>query len=1312
MSQRAGYAQFGRAEEAAASSDARRRSQMPTAGEDEGLPTWGGEGPSPARREPARALLAQDALCDGDGGEGEGEGDAQPTVIVDGEHWMEPTGWHEPGAELDDDAGGETMVGTVDNARTTEGRAAHGPPAKRISETRARVVTRPDEGPKRASVAPRRRASAAPPPVTRVATPTAVESGPTDVWKALERRFRATGQWTDLVELYLQQIDVARARPEKARLLRNIGAVMRDGLADAAQSLDAFVEALLLEPTDASAVAAVEGLARQQEGWRGLVETVAAQLDSIDLEDNGKERQIALCEHLVRWTRSELGKRDAAQRFIDRIHALDPSHPAIHRRLASVYREHGQWDSQRDALDRALLSARQDGERTLLHVALGELEEQRFGDIAAAAKHYEQALALDPRAWGALNGLERILRTEERFVDLVQVLEKQVEAAASDEARVNALLRVAEVHELHFVKPQHAAPKLEDALALEPSNMTALLALERCYHATRAWTELVRVIDLRITLEPKLADKIALALQIAEVQDSKLCEPQATLRAYRRVFELDDRNVLALTELSRLSERAEDWTAAAAYRARLADLQPNKEQQARMHVTIGEMLAPAHRDPTRSRMHFERAAALCPTNASAWEALERDARSVGDVDRATVYLEKRIAHTEAPRVKAQLLVELGRLHASLGESTSATGAYIRALEADSLNEAAAVAMFAHYTHSGRWAEAQPLCELLVNCAARDGDVERHFELLRTATRIAIELGNDERALVASLAAYNALPRAGAKEDVILVCHRVRGDAAMIARAAWALDAIEERPVDLSPGSLARLAEVRRAGGDEAAAIALLTRALSIDPEHRGALEGMTELFVARQDWERACAYKLKLAHAVDDANDQFVLLVDTGELWAHQAHNLAMAALAYEEALGIRPRDHWLLHTLMWLYGELECWEKLVEILRAVAEVETDEVRKAKSIYAMAQVMRDKLNDLPRAATLFEESLDLDPKRLDAFERVVRIHTELRDWSELKGSYGRMLRRLKNDDDTDLKHALFFQLGLIFRDRVGDAARALDAFRAAERLKPDVDEVRKIVCELLVVTGRVAEAIGMVRAAVQKRPLEAPLYHELYTLFCREGAFDKAWCALDAVSAIGGAMSPEQARFYADYPPVAIDAIPGTLTGVAWRSHVLHADLDPALTAIFAVVAPVVRRVRLAVAPKGWLESALGERLATSSAASGSTAKAVLRAVKDGADVLGIAPPVLHARKGPPLAASMAKHCMFVSVEACEALTPDALAFVVGKHVAEERPELAARAAFPSVTELTALLQTAIYLAQREPRGHRSTWRAGRSSPT
>ena len=61
---------------------------------------------------------------------------------------------------------------------------------------------------------------------------------------------------------------------------------------------------------------------------------------------------------------------------------------------------------------------------------------------------------------------------------------------------------------------------------------------------------------------------------------------------------------------------------------------------------------------------------------------------------------------------------------------------------------------------------------------------------------------------------------------------------------------------------------------------------------------------------------------------------------------------------------------------------------------------------------------------------------------------------------------------------------------------------------------------------------------------------------------------------------------------------------------------------------------------------------------------------------------------------------MHVSLEACDAMGDDALAFAIGKRLAALRPELLARAVFPSVTELMALLQTAAQLARNEAPGN------------
>src|SRR5262249_53545321 len=117
--------------------------------------------------------------------------------------------------------------------------------------------------------------------------------------------------------------------------------------------------------------------------------------------------------------------------------------------------------------------------------------------------------------------------------------------------------------------------------------------------------------------------------------------------------------------------------------------------------------------------------------------------------------------------------------------------------------------------------------------------------------------------------------------------------------------------------------------------------------------------------------------------------------------------------------------------------------------------------------------DPTRAVTLFDEALDQDPSRLELFERIVRILTEKKDWDGLERNYRRMVMRALGGPDRKLQHALYHQLGLIYRDRLGDTERALAAFRAAVELKPDDELAQTIVRELLALSGRPETALAV-----------------------------------------------------------------------------------------------------------------------------------------------------------------------------------------------------------------------------------------------
>src|SRR4029077_15513716 len=145
-----------------------------------------------------------------------------------------------------------------------------------------------------------------------------------------------------------------------------------------------------------------------------------------------------------------------------------------------------------------------------------------------------------------------------------------------------------------------------------------------------------------------------------------------------------------------------------------------------------------------------------------------------------------------------------------------------------------------------------------------------------------------------------------------------------------------------------------------------------------------------------------LARVTEEPKERQARFLDAADLWEKHAHKPARAVAVLDEAISREPGDVAVLHRLLSLYGTLGEWEKLLEVLATLADLEREPARRAKHYYAIAGVAREKIGDARRAARLYEEVLDLDPTRLDAFERVVRIWTDLRDWRELELAYLRM----------------------------------------------------------------------------------------------------------------------------------------------------------------------------------------------------------------------------------------------------------------------------------------------------------------------
>ena len=1123
-----------------------------------------------------------------------------------------------------------------------------------------------------------------PPPVGRAIVP-AYEVEPDEDEEQLQRE----GSFRALLDLYRLRIADAPTLTTKATLLHKIASVHEYQLGEPELAFSVLVEAFELRPSDDDIVASLDRVACAEGRVGEVVERARKNLHTTDIE-----LKIILLGHLVYWYERVLGRGQEISGFVSEIERLDKSHPVMLRRGAQIAASNGDVKSQRELLVRALDRTSRRDEKVQLHLALASA----YAGTPESIRHYEAAVANDSTSVVALQGLERVGREQGKHGQVEWCLERQAEVAHTPAERIDALLKLADLHETKYLKRERAAEILERVVEREPAHPQALKALERCYRALRDWPRLTEVLRARADNTHDKKQKTELLELAAEVFESKLGDLASAAIVHRDLLVVDPKHRRALGDLARLYEKLGDWGKMSTYKARVAELAPTKRQASQQLVQLGDFLAAPDRDAIAARLQYERAVAVDPTNATAWDALQRVAAEAGDDRRVAQCLENRAKTVDGPRQRATIYVELANLLALGGDERAARDAFAKATAADPTNEGAAIAMLDVFTREEKWSEAAPLCDLLVNAATRDKDTRALFTRLRLSTRIAAALGDADRAMTSSLAALDLQPDdEGAQADLVAVCTQCRDNTRVVARAKERLTRISSGPGVRPAGVLLGLAQLQRDAGEVDAAAATLEHALASDPDRPEIQKELSDVYLAQGDFPRCCELRVELARNATTADARFQLLCDAGEIWARRAAELDKAATVFEEARTIKPLDHWLLHTLMWVYGETQRWDDLSNVLESIAQIQESPERKAKSFFAMAQVVLEKVGDPRRAAELFNQVLDIDKTRLDAFEQLVRTLTEIKDWEALELFYRKMIARIKDDPEpnTNLQFALFQQLGLIYRDRLEDAARAFEAIEFASRLRPEDAAVRKIVTELLVVTDNIDNAVARTRELIEHDPHDAELYAELYELFLRQHYFDKAWCTINVLVQMREPTA-EQLQFHEDYGPMPLDQVPGQIVEQAWRSHVLHGDLDPTLTTLFSCMTPAVARMRHALLRPEQLVYAVGRPFTPTHSR---LYEAIRVTFANAAEILHMTPPdlLLGDPSSPvPFAPALAPFgAVHVGVPAVEARA-ESLIYVIGKRLAEQRPELIARAFFPSITDLTTLLGAAVRVGRQE----------------
>ncbi|MDO9019269.1 MAG: hypothetical protein Q8S73_07535 [Deltaproteobacteria bacterium] len=1110
---------------------------------------------------------------------------------------------------------------------------------------------------------------------------------------ALEAITGASSKWNELLKTTMEAYTAEPAGARKTQLGLHAAKWYGLELGHPEWAIPIYTQILAAEPGNLQALRSQGELYRRLGQWQPLAKTLQR---AVEVARSPEDRRTAHVQLGEVYEKSLKQPQQAVEQFHAAL-AIDATDGAALAALARVHAAAEDWPALVDVLRRHVASVADPAEAAELRMRVGSVLEDRTGDLEGAAAEYAAVLEADPVNLAAMRGLEGIYARLGRSQELLGVLEQQLEVVSTERERIKLLTRIGAMLEEEFVRPALAIERFERVLEIDPSHDPSLRALERLYRQTGQWNELIATLERHLTATGERRDRVPVFLQMGRVYADEKRDLEHAEDAFLNVLQIDAENVDALDALARIYESRNDWHRATDMLEQLAQFVAGDTAKAvELRVRVGKIAETSLGDELRAVDQYQAALDLDPAHLPALEALRAIATRREDWYEVARYLDREQAATELPRTRAKLLTELGRVNAQhLDDQAQSISCYEEALRCDPDQEEAAWPLCNFYVAEQRWADAEPLAEMLTRRASRRDPAEQ-LQIQLTMGRVAVALGKGDRAIKAFTAAQ-ALDRANVESISALALayfEKQDWDNAFKHYQVLLVHHKDELDAEARADLYYRLGVVKSAQGDRRRAANFLEKSLEEYPGYRPALGALIDTHSAGAEWEQAIGYRTQLLDMEDDEEKRFAMLQEIGGLWQDKAKNTQKAIQAFAGAAELKPRDHVLLHKLLGLYTEAKQWSKVIEVVQRISDLETNAERKARYAYSIASIYNQELKNPDEALTFYNQALDFNPSELKPFAKVNEILQARRDWRSLSRAYKRMIERVAGKPDSrDLEFSLLHPLGLIYRDRLNENDKALAVFKLASERKPDDLTEHKIVAELAMRVGDIPESIARWQTIAAQDMGNSEALHAIYDLYYQSHQHDKAWCVAATTAFLLRDRAREDLRaFFEQYRPRKPLAPTGRLTEEHWVKQLFHPNEDPVVGKIFASILGAVRRAKVKPLQQfGFTQKELQDPA--------NTTVALVRSLAQSSQALNLPLPSIFLKPqqqgglgyvpSEPIAS-------FAGAGLLSGLRPEELAFVAAKHMTYYRNEHYIRVLLPTTQELTVMLLAAIKLVKSD----------------
>lgn len=673
------------------------------------------------------------------------------------------------------------------------------------------------------------------------------------------------------------------------------------------------------------------------------------------------------------------------------------------------------------------------------------LFEQEESSIDKAEAVYEELLEIDPRSAVAMAGIEEVRRRAGKFEELVEMLLARAEASETPEQRARAMGEIGKVYFRDLEDNEQAVIAYAQAFCDDPSDEYATEIERAAGTSEPLWAEALSSVGEGSADESQPQEKrTKLLLKAGVWYLHKISRPDLALPCFQGVLAVEPANELALTSISTIYRKAQQWQELGQLLTHRADAAATPAQARDLRTESAEILEERLGDIASARAVYELVLSEDPAHRRAGDALARILEKQGDYDILVKLLEERIAAQPAEDA-IRSLCRIGEIYADrLNNTEEATKRFRRALEQDPTSLDALRGLEQVFVKTGKYKE---LIENLEHQVRLSATPKQRIALLeRIASVQEEEFLNHQAAAEALERALEADPgRVSAMAALVRhlrVLERWEEASRLYDRQ---LQLVEEPHERISLGMIWGRLLADQIGSPERAVHAY-ELVLAEQPDHSGALEALAKLREVTGDADQALQAILSLAEQAEAPEARAEQFMRAALLQKSRGNNDA-AIEHYKEALDAQPEDRNISAALRSAYVARGDINAAVELLEREIEVTEGDRAQAKLAGEMARLQRERLKDDDRAEKTAQRALGLDPGNLDALLVLGDVCFENQRFVEASAHYARLADRVES---LGKEHAVSVLVRYVDAlSKSGSTENALTAMDALLRLAPD-----------------------------------------------------------------------------------------------------------------------------------------------------------------------------------------------------------------------------------------------------------------------